>query len=187
MERWGIGLDRRSKALLRRYGRSLPTKDVRAGMRVVNRKILRQAQQATVRAVTTTTPLKRGAFIGRKGQRRFSGVRMLRGVAGTFWIVARDFVLHRTGAVVQTIKGRRVRALSGRLLRRRVSADKNAFVIHKSAYERKNGRLKSIRLDVYDKIVNAFGVGVRMAAIRMPTEIHKELSKRLSKYIRRLK
>lgn len=185
--RWSITLDKRSHALIQRHRRILPERDVRAGGRAAVREVLRLAQRNTVRTITKTTPLKRAAFIGRKGQKRFSGVKMYAGVNGWFWVVVRDFVLHRTGQVTQVIKNRRVRAEGGRLLRRRVIPAKNAFAINKAAYTRTGGKLKSVRLQSYGKIKRAFVIGTASASRKAPIILHAAMVKQFSKYLRRLK
>lgn len=180
-------MDKRSNALLARHRRILPERDIRAGARAANRKILRMAQRNTVRAITKTTPLKRSAFIGRKGQRRFSGVRIFNGLNGVFWLVVKDYVLHRTGKVVQLVRNRRVRALSGRLLRRRIDPSSDAFLIYKSAYIRKNGKVASVKLAVHGKISSAFNTGIISAARKAPVVLHETMRKQFEKYQRRLR
>lgn len=182
---WSVELDRRSNALIKRHGNILPAKDLAAGARVVNRKALRFAQRSSVKVITHNSPLKRGAFIAHAAKKRFSKVKLFRGFNGKFWMVTRDFVLHRTAKITQLIKNRRVRGEGGRLLRKRVYADK-AFAINKSAYNRVAGKIKTVKVAAYGIIDLGFKTGVRSAARRLPKMLHDEMTTRFRKYQRKI-
>lgn len=186
MAHWSVKLDRQAEFLLKRHRRMLPETEIAAGARTANRKSLRLAQRNSVRFITKTTPLRRKAFIGRQGQSRFSNFKLFRSFNGVFKLVTKDFVLHRTGKIVQMIRNRRVRAEGGGLLRKRVSAGDKAFVIRKSAYRRQGGKLKTVKLASYGKIDTAFLVGTKSAARRVPVILHDEMKRRLDKYQRKL-
>lgn len=185
-ENWTVELDQRSNYLLARHRRQTPEKDIQAGSRVVMRKSLRFAQSAAVKVITKNSPLKRGAFIAHADKKRFSKVKIYRSFNGVFTMITKDFVLHRTGKITQLIKNRRVRAEGGRLLRKRVLATR-AFAINKAAYDRKSGKVKSVKLLTYGIIDTGFKTGVRSAARRLPLLLHKELENRLADYQRRLR
>lgn len=109
-----------------------------------------------------------------------SGVRTKRG-GGVFWLVARNYSLHRLGAVRPIRGGRGGIAQRGRVLTKSIR-EPRGIVIGRRLFVRWRGQLVPAALEAHATTLRAFITATSAARTDLSNDIQREMSYRMERY-----
>ena len=174
MAKVNVTLDDKSKRILKQMRRELPSKEVNAGLNKIMREELKRIRKATVKEASANTGLLP------KFLNKMSGAKSTR-KQGVFWIVARNFILHRLGNVYSTSRGKDagVRA-KGRTLKKIIRADDKTFQVRKAALRRSGGEIRPFFASTRSGILSAFRANVGKGRINIAKALEREMIVRIN-------
>ena len=183
-----IRLDKRSDRMVKKMALFLPSKFLNPAL---NRASTNTAKAG--RAAATTK--KAGSGLGKrimlshtgasgqvtKSRKRSKRTPVAKKGRAVFWMVVKDFVLHRVGRAGR-VKGGAIARAAGAPIEKNVSV-RGGFVIGKRIFSGRKGKKKEqAYLHSYRPMLRAFNRGVAVAAKRFPKEVERGVESALKRW-----